>query len=85
MGLNEHSPLPPASTGIAMMCEFLDIVDKAVELPLRIDFGSAAQGKAIEPLVVSKIAEHRLHRREAPAVEQPSLWRIDAFLHPVGM
>ena len=67
------------------MGELLDVVDQAEELPLRIDFAFSSQGEAIEPLVVSKVAEHRLHRCEAPAVEHPALWRIDTFLHSVGM
>ena len=67
------------------MRQLLDVVDQAEELPLRIDFGFSSQGEAIEPLVVSDVAEHRLHRREASAVEHPALWRIDAFFHPVGV
>ena len=58
------------------MGELLDVVDQAEELPLYIDFGFSAQGEAIEPLVVSKIAEHRLDHREAPAVEHPARGRI---------
>jgi len=67
------------------MGEFLDVVDQAEELPLRIDLGFPSQGEAIKPFVVSKVAEHRLHRREASAVEHPARGRIDTFLHPVGV
>jgi len=45
------------------------LVEQAEELPLRIDFGFPSQGKAIEPLVVSKVAEHRLDRRIATPVQ----------------
>ena len=67
------------------MGELLDVVHKAEELPLRIDFGFSSQGEAIEPLVVSDVAEHRLHRREASSVEHLARGRIDAFLHSVGV
>ena len=42
-----------------VMRQLLDVVHQTVELPLRIHLRSAAQGKAVEPLVVSEVAEHR--------------------------
>jgi hypothetical protein len=43
----------------------LDIVYQAVKLTLRVHFLSPAQREAIQPLVVTDIAEHRRHRGKA--------------------
>ena len=65
------------------MRQLLDVVHQAVELPLRIDFLLSAQGEAIEPLVVPKVAEHGLHRGEPAAIQRPPALRINRPPHPV--
>ena len=47
------------------MREFFDVVHHAVQLPLSVDLGFAAQRKPIQSLVAAQIAEHGFHRREA--------------------
>lgn len=66
------------------MRQLLDVVRQAVELPLRIHFLLPPQGKAVELLVVPQVAEHRLHRGEAPAVSRLSFGTVDAGFHFVG-
>jgi hypothetical protein len=51
---------------IAVVRELLDVVHQAEQLPLRIDFLPAAQCEPALPLVVTQVAEHRLHRGKAP-------------------
>ena len=68
-----------------MVREFLDVVHQTIELPLPVDLGSPAQREAIELLVVAQIAEHRLHRREAPAVTRSALGTVNALTHLLRM
>ena len=65
------------------MRQFLDVMNKAEELPLRIDLLLAAQREPIQPLVVSDVAEHRFHGGETPAIQHASALRIDGLLHEV--
>ena len=67
------------------MRQLLDVVHQAEELPLRIDFLLPAQREAVQPLVVAEVAEHRLHRGEAPAIQLPSAFRIDGPLHALAV
>jgi len=70
---------------IPVLCELLDVVHKTEELPLRIDLGATAQREAIEALVVSQIAEDRLHSAEAHGVAGATFGRIDPLLHTLGV
>ena len=70
---------------VTVMCELLDVVDEAEELPLRLDLLPATERESIEPLVVADVAEDRLHRGEALAVACTTGGRIDSFLHSVGV
>jgi hypothetical protein len=70
---------------VPVLGELFDIVDQAEELPLPIDFGLSAQREAIEPLVVSHVRKHRLHRRKALPVTCPTRRRINALFHPGRM
>jgi len=47
------------SVSIAMMGELLDVMDEAIELPLRIGRGLTSQGEASQFLVMSQVREHR--------------------------
>lgn len=49
-----------------MMRQFLDVVHQAAKLPLGVHFLAPAQREAVQPLVGHQVAEHRLHRGEAP-------------------
>src|SRR5258705_9901028 len=67
------------------MRQLLDVVHHAIELPLSIDFALTSEREAIEPFVVTQIAEHRFDRGDAPAIECAAGGRIDAQLHSLGM
>ena len=54
-----------------MVCQLLDVVDEAIELPLRIDLLLSTQGETIEALVVPEIAEDRFDGGETLAVLPP--------------
>ncbi len=67
------------------MRQFFDTMYQAVELPLPLHLLPASQGKAVEPFVVTPVAEHRLHRGKASAVSSPSFGTVDADFHFVGV
>ena len=70
---------------IAVMREFLDVVDQAVELPLGIDLLSASEREAVQALVVADIAKDRFHRGKALAVLLPACFTVDGAFHPLGV
>jgi hypothetical protein len=49
------------SSGIPVMRQLFDVVHQAVELPLRVDFGSTSQGEAVQFLVGSVYLLQRCH------------------------
>ena len=55
-----------------MVGQLLDVVHQAVQAPLRIDFGLAAQREAVQSLDVPDVAKHRLHGADALAVQVPA-------------
>jgi len=60
-----------------MVGQLLDVVHQAVEPPLPIDLGVPAQCDAMEPLVVSQVAEDRLGptgRRSSCSEPVPWAW-----------
>ena len=67
------------------MRQLLDVMDEAIQLPLRIHLLLASQGKAVEPFVMPKVSEYRLHRRKASSVAGFPFLAIDSSLHPVGI
>jgi len=67
------------------MRQLLDVVHQAEELPLRIDLLPPAQGEAIQPLVVTQVGKHRLHRGEASAVEPSASFGVDGPLHALAV
>lgn len=64
--------------------QLLDVVDQTVERPLRVDLASAAQREAIQPLVVTEIAEHRLDGGEPSAIVTAALGAVDLAPHLAG-
>lgn len=52
-----------------------------IELELPIDLGLTTQREAVEPLVVSQVAEHRLDRRKASGDHVLSLRAVNALAH----
>ena len=63
----------------------LDVVDEGVQLPLAIDFLSAAQREPIQSLVVADIAEHRLDGGEALAILLSAFIAFDMGTHRLRM
>ena len=68
-----------------MMRQLLDVVNQAVQVPLRVHFGLRAQGEAIEALVVPQVGEDRLHDGDAPPVEFAPPVAVDRALHALGV
>ncbi len=61
--------------------QFLDVMQQAVRPPRHTRFAAPAQRETVQPLVVSNVAKHGLHRAEALAVAAPALVAADAILH----
>ena len=68
-----------------MMGQFLNVVYQAEQLPLYIHFHPAAQGEAVQFLVVANIAKHRLYGGKASAVLGTSFRTVDTLFHFVGV
>jgi len=45
------------SSGVAVVLELFDVVHQAIQFPLPVHLLAAAQGEAIEPLVVAQVAD----------------------------
>ena len=63
---------PFISFAVSMMRQLLDIVNQAVQVPLRIHLRLRSQREAIQAFVVPKVGEHWFDDRDAPAVEPSS-------------
>ena len=92
--LREDSARPPGripvpfavafSFRVSAVRQLLDVMDQAVELPLRGDLGSASQGESVQLLVRPQVTEHRFHRSEAPRDHLASVRAVDLVLHPLA-
>lgn len=67
------------------MRQFLDVMDEAEELPLRIDLFLSAQREAIESFVVPEIPEHRLDRGKPLAIKTSAFFTVDRPFHQIGI
>ena len=70
---------------IPVMRQFLDVMNKAEEFPLRIDLLLAAQREAIEPFVVSDVSEHWFNGGETSPVQGPTFRAVDRPFHEIGV
>jgi hypothetical protein len=70
---------------VSMMRKLLDIVNQAVQVPLRVHFGQRAQREAVQALVVAQVGKHRLDDGDAPAVELATAAAVDRALHALGV
>lgn len=68
-----------------MMRQLLDIVNQAVQVPLRVHLRLRSQREAIQALVVPKVGEHGFHDRDAPSVEFSSAPAVDGAFHAFGI
>src|SRR3989442_9391301 len=68
-----------------MMRQLLDVVNQAVQVPLRVHLRLRSQREAIQALVVPKVGEHGFNDRDAPAVEPSSAQAVDGALHAFGV
>ena len=68
-----------------MMRQLLDIVNQAVQVPLRVYRRLRSQREAIQALVVPQVGEHGFDDRDAPAVEPSSAEAVDSVLHAFGV
>lgn len=67
------------------MRQLLNVMDEAIQLPLRIDLLLASQGKAVEPFVMPDVAEDRFHRCKASSVASLPFLAVDGSSHPLGI
>ena len=58
---------------------------QAIQLPLTLHLLFAPQTEAIQTLVATDVAEHRLNHRHAMTVNRFALLAIDSVFHPVGI
>ena len=57
---------------IPTLCQLLNVVHHAVQIPLRVDLLPPTVVKAVQSFVVSDVGKHRLHRTNALAVKLPA-------------
>ena len=67
-----------------MMCEFLNVVHQAIELPLSIHLLLAAQAEAAELFIPAQVTKHRFYRGKAARGHVSARLRVDPRFHPVG-
>lgn len=67
------------------MRQLFDIVNQAVEIPLRVHLALGSQGEAVQSFVVPQIAEDRFNDGDAPRVELASALAIDRAPHALGV
>lgn len=70
---------------VSVAPELFDVVHLAIQLPLSIDLLAPAQREAGEPLVVPRVAEHRLDGGEARGDRPFALSGTAAPPHPLGV
>ena len=68
-----------------MMRQLLDIVNQAVEVPLRVHLALSSQGEAVQSFIVPQVAEHRFDDRDAPRIELASARTVDRSSHTLGV
>ena len=66
-----------------MTLYFTDVVDKTKEQPLCVHLHSPSQGKAVQPMRVAQIGEHRLDDAQPAAVLMTAVIGVDLALHLV--
>ena len=71
------NPLPPQTR----LCQLLNVVHHAVQIPLRVDLGVAPVVQPRQTLVVADVGKHRLHRAKALAVKLSSPGRVNRLAH----
>ena len=65
--------------------QLLDIVNQAVEIPLRVHLALGSQGEAVQSFVVPQVGEDRFDDRDAPSIEFASTRAIDCLPHTLGV
>ena len=65
----------------ARLREFLDVVDHAIQVPLRIDLVLPAVVQPSQTLVVADVGKHRLDGAKALAVQQSPAGGVDRLAH----
>src|SRR5215468_11255502 len=72
------------SSRITIVRQLLDVLYHTVELPLPINLVAAAQAKAVEPLVGTHVAKHRLHGGKPPRDHLASALTIGLASHALA-
>jgi hypothetical protein len=75
----------PLFFSTAVSLQLADVMNQAIEEPLCVHLGCAAQAKALQSVHMIDVGEHWLDRAEAPPVFVPSSLRVDLALHSRGV
>jgi hypothetical protein len=70
---------------LSVIRQLLNVVHQAIQLPLTLHLLFAPQTEAIQTLVATDVAEHRLNHGYAMTVNRFALLTIDSVFHPVGI
>ena len=77
-GVTSPQPLMAALFGFSLpqvrLRQLLDVMHHAIQIPLRVDLGTASVVQPGHALVVPDVAKHRLHRANALAVKLSAAW-----------
>src|SRR6266513_563753 len=65
----------------AVPLQLADVVDEAIEQPLYVHLGRAAQAEALQPSGMSDVGEYGLHGAQASSVFVPPALGVDLALH----
>ena len=68
-----------------MMRQLLNVVHQTEQMPLCVHLGLSAQREAIQLLVVTQVAKHRLYRGHPLPIAFASLWAINRLFHALGV
>src|SRR5574337_361425 len=69
---------------LAVQLQFGDVVDDAIQLPLRVDLGLAAQREAAQATLLD-MAEYRLNQTHAMGVDRATVGAVDLLAHRAAM
>src|SRR5712691_9240566 len=72
-------------TCVSMMRQLFDVVNQAIEVPLRVHLGLRSQRESIEVLVVPQVGEDGLDNGDAPAVEFSPPVAVNRALHDLSV
>ena len=67
------------------MRQLFDVVNQAIEIPLRVHLGLRSEREAVEVFVMPQVGEYGPDNGDAPAVELSPSVAVDRALHDLGV